>query len=324
MDSSSLIPSNNMAAVAARIQERHGQLLAEQATLELTKAELAEIQAVEAQHVSINDSIHRMLLHVTRSRTGVELELFQARDQVHDYTRSIEQLQESAEHLEQETDQIHGTWKTAVETTYSAHALEMDLYQRALEESVQECESRATRRKNEWIEMETHIQRAQDETTRFHLEVKSIEVDIETMESVEQRDDEEVATIALKIREALSKVCFYYCLSSEYSSSRGQGSHICSLSLLFMTAAKQVARIPSRGTRCIPQGQRQHGPLGKGANLALVSFFCGLASAKESKQRMESAVVSYMVVSSNDDGARRVGLFVLNLTLLMVRHLSCL
>ena len=215
MDSSSPLPNNNMAAVAARIQERHTQLLAEQATLELTKAELAEIQAVQAQHVSINDSIHRTLLHVTRSRTGVELELFQARDQVHDYTRSIEQLQDSTENLERETDQIHGTWKTAVETIYSAHALEMDLYQRALEENVQECENRATRRKNEWMEMETKIQRAQDETTRSTETGRSIEVDIKTMESVEQQNDEDVATLALKIRDALSKVCIYSCLSFE-------------------------------------------------------------------------------------------------------------
>jgi hypothetical protein len=36
------------------------------------------------------------------------------------------------------------------------------------------------------------------------------------MESVEQQDDEEVATLALKIREALSKVCIIYsCLSSD-------------------------------------------------------------------------------------------------------------
>jgi chromosome segregation ATPase len=209
-------PNNNMAAVAARIQERHTQLLAEQATLELTKAELAEIQAVQAQHGSINDSIHRTLLQVTRSRTGVELELFQARDQVHDYTRSIEQLQDSTDHLERETDQIHGTWKTAVETIYSAHEFKRPLYQRVLEESVQECENRATRRKNEWIEMETQIQRAQDETTRFRRQANGYEVDIETMESVEQQDDEEVATLALKIREALSKVCIIYsCLSSD-------------------------------------------------------------------------------------------------------------
>jgi chromosome segregation ATPase len=228
-----------MAAVAARIQERHTQLLAEQATLELTKAELAEIQAVQAQHVSINDSIHRTLLHVTRSRTGVELELFQARDQVHDYTRSIEQLQDSTEHLERETDQIHDTWKTAVETVYSGHELEMDLYQRALEETVLECEKRTTRRKNEWMEMETQIQRAQDETTRFHREANGYEVDIETMESMEQQDDEEVATLALNIREALSKVCIYSCLSFEYSgvvaeyTTRSTSSHICSLSLFY-------------------------------------------------------------------------------------------
>jgi dsDNA-specific endonuclease/ATPase MutS2 len=182
--------------------------------LELTKAELKEIQVVQAQHVSINDSIHRTLLHVTRSRTGVELELFQARDQVHDYTRSIEQLQDSAENLEREADQIHGTWKTAVETIYSAHALEIDLYQRALEESVQDCENRATRRKNEWMEMEQKIQRAQDETTRFHRQARECSTTIETMENVEQQDDEGVATLALKIREAVSKVCIYSCCLS--------------------------------------------------------------------------------------------------------------
>jgi hypothetical protein len=222
MDSSSPLPDNNMAAVAARIQERHTQLLAEQATLELTKAELAEIQEVQqTQHVSINDSIRRTLLQVTRSRTGVELELFQARDEVHDYTRSIQELQHSTENLERETDQIHGTWKAAIETIYSAHELEMDLYQRSLEETVQECDDKATRRKKEWMDMETQIKRAQDETTRFQRETNVNDVDIETMESAEQQDDEEVAALASKIRAALSTVRIYSFLSIIRISSGG-------------------------------------------------------------------------------------------------------
>jgi hypothetical protein len=95
-------------------------------------------------------------------------------------------------------EQIHDTWKTAAETIYSTHEWEMDLYQRVLEESVQESENKATRRKNEWMEMETKIQRAQDETTRFQRETNVNEVDIETIKSAEQ-DDEEVAALALKI-----------------------------------------------------------------------------------------------------------------------------
>jgi chromosome segregation ATPase len=198
--------NNSMATVAARIQDRAMQLMSERATLEVVKTELEQIQTVANREQEENHSIRRTLLTTTRSRHGIELELFEARDQAENTTDSIDTLKQTTEEILEETAQAKLQWEDAVHKIYSTHQLEMDLYQRSLEGSVRKCEEQTNRRKERLQELEQKTDRLCREQESLVQETRSIQTEVEVIEQAEKHKDEQVSTLAEKVRTALAKV----------------------------------------------------------------------------------------------------------------------
>jgi DNA repair exonuclease SbcCD ATPase subunit len=198
--------NSNMAAVAARIQERALQLQSERAKWDLAKVELEQAQSIAAKERQVNHSIRRTLLATTRSRHGIELELYEAQDQAHSCMQSIVSLQHEAENVMEQTEIVQERWEDAVRTTYASHQLGMEVYRHSLDQSLREREDRSSQRKRRLEEI--FSQTAQLSSREEHLrdESKNLKREISDLESKEEGGDCDVASLATKVRELISKV----------------------------------------------------------------------------------------------------------------------
>jgi chromosome segregation ATPase len=198
--------NSNMAAVAARIQERALQLQSERAKWDLAKAELEQAQSIAAKERQVNHSIRRTLLATTRSRHGVELELYEAQDQAQSCTQCIESLEQEAENVMEQTEIVQERWEDAVRTTYASHQLDMEVYRHSLDQSLREREARSSRKKRGLEEIVSQTSQLSTREERLRDESKNLKSEISDLESKEEGGDCDVAALATKVREFISKV----------------------------------------------------------------------------------------------------------------------
>jgi hypothetical protein len=207
-----LNPSGDMLTVASRIQERALQLASQRGIRDAAQEELQQIESSLRQEQFANARIRRKFLTEVRTRHGLELELWEIRDQMKQRAECLLNDQERARTKGVEAVNMEGTWKRTIKDVYASHQTQQQIYQRSLE-------SRISIRQQQTKRRERKLEFLRSNTNKFIEEEKSMAYDAERLRQVmeetdrrEETEDQEVSNLAIMIKATLTKVRIYrYC-----------------------------------------------------------------------------------------------------------------
>jgi len=197
---------NSIAAVAARIQERANEVASERAAVELAKAQLQELQTLLKNERKMNDTIRRIMLSTVRSRHGVEMELCKIRDEQEERLFNVEQYQRETQEAVEEMEQVHDVWEDTVRDVYVEHDLQRELYRRSVHGRIKRREQHMKERDQKLHQLAQETKIFEEETKRMEEETKQLEKNIIDLDSREEKEDEQVAALAMQIRATIAKV----------------------------------------------------------------------------------------------------------------------
>lgn len=197
--------SNNIAAVAARIQERALQLSKEQAALVEAEATLERAKKTLEHETRENVALKREMLNVFRRRDGAELEWMDAEERVETLEKRVAELRRATERAEEAHARMHARWEHAECEIYAAHEVKRELVRRREEGKRARCEERRKRRRDELEALRETAARANEEAREMHREREEIQKFVRELDECEEREDEEMAGLAMQIKATLAK-----------------------------------------------------------------------------------------------------------------------
>ena len=202
-------PANrSMASIASGIQERAMEYDSALAELHDAKGELQQIEAMVAEEEALLASARAVFLEASRSRVEVELELHEAQGQVQCYKKSMEALERSKKSIVEQTESVQSRWESHVKNIYARSQADMDRYRGVLERMVDHKEGNSNRRKDKRKELETGATVLVSNQEDALVESAELKRDISEIESSDERENEEVSSLADEIRDILAKVSF--------------------------------------------------------------------------------------------------------------------
>lgn len=196
-----------MASVAARIQERANILIAERQKLNDAKNRLVELEQERDREQRINDLRRRHLLEVTNARNEVELDIFKAKDEIQDLERSIVECEQEGRLCRERCNQAREDYAQKVETIYGPHTVEMELYERALKETVQAREEKLRLRLERLTAIRTQCKSIEAEEEGFRQEAKRLQEEAATLKSQAtcSEKNDVITNLSKRIRETISE-----------------------------------------------------------------------------------------------------------------------
>ena len=195
-----------MATIASGIQERAMEYDSALAELHDAKEELQKVEAMVAEEDALLASARAVFLEASRSRVEVELELHEAQGQVQCYKKSIEALERSKQRIVDQTESVQSRWENNVKNIYARSQADMDRYRGVLERIVEEKEGNSNRRQGKLKELEVGAALLVSNQEDAWVESTELKRDISEIESSEERENEEVSSLANEIRDILVKV----------------------------------------------------------------------------------------------------------------------
>lgn len=124
------LPSSSIQAVAARIQERATQLVAEQEKLTTAQRLLSECELELKTSRSESTAFRIDLLRVLRRRDGLELELLTLRTRLEETKTEKNTMEADIEIFDCRRKKEEEEYKQAVITTYGPHEFRLEMYAR--------------------------------------------------------------------------------------------------------------------------------------------------------------------------------------------------
>jgi hypothetical protein len=123
-----------------RIKDLYVQLGNEQRTLQLA------LRQTEQQEQKINHRHRRRLLQCVNARNSVELEIFRVQDQIELCQASMVKYNHERAELEVKYQEVQAETNHHIDTVYGTQQLKMDLYIRALTETIQARQKKIQKR----------------------------------------------------------------------------------------------------------------------------------------------------------------------------------
>lgn len=197
--------STDLGAIAARMQERAILLVTEQTKLSVSEKQLQTVLDEEQKELSINNDIRRNLLLATNSRNGVELELYDAKDKVADYTRKIDQLKFETETIQKESHRTSKQWESDVQNIYSRHQLSMEVYEQAWGLALEDKARIRKEREERISDLQSCVHEVEDQRETIRAESDRLREELAILESGNGAD-KEVFTLSTQIQAAVTQV----------------------------------------------------------------------------------------------------------------------
>mmetsp|Transcript_1523 Transcript_1523/g.2044 ORF Transcript_1523/g.2044 Transcript_1523/m.2044 type:complete len:271 (+) Transcript_1523:109-921(+) len=201
-----LPPSNGLAAVAARIQERANALASERAELELLQAELEEANSTLESETITNSIVRKSYLTAVRTRHGLELDVLRLQDECNELTQSTNIAREQVDEISNTTEEIKERWNKAITNSYAPHGIRKELYKRRIEGRVRRRQEKRRKRERKLDNLALKAHSYAEEAESMHREREKLREEIREMDEREEREDEEIAALDMQIKSTLAKV----------------------------------------------------------------------------------------------------------------------
>jgi len=195
---------NSIAAVAQRIQERANQVASERASVQVHKAELAELQALLQQEQAETYATRRTMLSTVRERHGVEMELFQIQDLLQERLDRLQEYEQETYQVQQEQAQVSDEWEETLQD-YVEQYMQRELYKRSVQGRIQQRQECIQERNDKLHQLQREQASFQRETKITVQETKRLEAKIVEMDSGEEKRDEQVAALSMQIQATIQK-----------------------------------------------------------------------------------------------------------------------
>lgn len=216
MDSSSLLVANGgggggsggggIAAVAARLHERAVQLAHEKEALERTLHEEKKCANSHALETKRARQVHQQYLKSVLQLTTVEIEYCQVQDQIATCKSKTETLQQETSDISEQLQSQQADWENTVQETLVQHKVRQELFQKHLQGAIDAHHQSAAKRQKLLETVQLLTEQSEQERSNVLKEQQRVQADMMRMTEAEHQIDQQVATLALQVREALGKV----------------------------------------------------------------------------------------------------------------------
>jgi chromosome segregation ATPase len=196
---------SSIAAVAQRIHERANQVASERASVQVHKAELAELQALLQQEQAKTNATRRTMLSTVRERHGVEMELFQIQDLLQERLDKLQEYEQETDQLQQEQARVSDEWEEETLQDYVEQHLQREFYKRSVQGRIQQRQECIQERNDKLHQLQQEQASFQRETNIMAQETKRLEAKIVEMDSGEEKQDEQVAALSMQIQATIQK-----------------------------------------------------------------------------------------------------------------------
>jgi len=199
--------NNSIAVVAARIQERAFQLSSEQAKLKEVKSELEEVKEVYSNALEENFSMRREMLEILNTRNEMELNnVMKLKDEIILYETKVEEIARKCDEDKQRLEYIQNKLEDSEKTVYAKHEADQELFKRNVEGRLDRRQKRKKKRQDYLNFLAKTSLEADESAATLHNKIQKTRKKISSIDFYEDREDEEIASIAMNIRATLSKV----------------------------------------------------------------------------------------------------------------------
>lgn len=200
----------DLASIAVQIQDRALLLASERGLRDFAELEHNQARSVLHHETQRNSIVRKSMLQILRARHGFELELTRVREQQEEEHETNRTLQRQAARWKEQADGIEAAWKRSVQELYAKHQAKRQLYQQFLERRI-ESRRRKTKLEHDRLEfLERRAREMQADENELTQQKDLVETEARLADSLEEPEDEEVSSLAMQIKETLSKVrCVY-------------------------------------------------------------------------------------------------------------------
>ena len=199
-------PSNEMIAVVSRIQERALHLASQRGLRDVAQVELETMEVRLQEEQSTNAGIRRKLLIEVRKRHGLEIEIFNIRDQAKLRAERIEDERKRAMIDDEGANTMECVWKKSIQDVYAQHEVQQQIYLRSLEKRIQREQHHSKRRQRKLEFLKTQTSKFVQEELSILDEVQRLQQGTQQIDLKEETEDEEVSNLAMMIKVTLTKV----------------------------------------------------------------------------------------------------------------------
>lgn len=194
--------NGNILGVASHIQEKCKRRMEEQENLKKAKEQLQQIRKRKDHEVQANRTTRKSLLEVVIARHQTELELYRSHSRLQEQRNKIRRMEETTQTVKDETELLQTQFQNDVEEVYAPHQMEMERYRDILQ-----AKNKAAKRHQEQSEkVKEKIRGLKQARFELRMERTTLLDEKERFQKEEWGGLQEVASLATKVREALSKV----------------------------------------------------------------------------------------------------------------------
>ena len=198
--------TNNIAAIANRIQDRANQLSQERSTLHTLQTQLTSIQNDLHDEQKKHECNREKLLLQTRIVHELELQVLNHKRMIRDLEIKIQSHSREKESIQSQIQNIRKEYDLKNENVFVPHQFETSIYKRKLEHRVLTLKTKRRKREEGLDRLALETERDREEVLSMEREGRRWKDEIKMMEDVEVREDEEIAAVAMQIRATLAKV----------------------------------------------------------------------------------------------------------------------
>jgi chromosome segregation ATPase len=197
--------SSNIAAVAARLQDRATQLVSEKASLGLTASELSDAQAILDKERRVNATLRKSVLETVVQRHSAELDVMRLEEQKESIEANTQRVQRQLDNASDENELQKEEWDDKARSLYVKHVVDMDVCLRQWEAATKHQQDAKQRKETRLRELTRKSVEAQRHIMGMKERIKDLQRELLAAEEKEEDDDEEAAAMAMQIKATLAK-----------------------------------------------------------------------------------------------------------------------
>jgi hypothetical protein len=213
-DANNIVPDSKIPPLNAdlmnlynRIKDLYVQLGHEQRELQVAQRRLADLRQTEQQEQKINHWHRRRLLECIGDRNSVELEIFRVQDQIELCQAATVNFNQERVELEAMHQEVQDETKHQIDNVYGPQKLKMDLYMRALTETVQARQQKIQKRDDGLaiVRVKCKNLKAKEHTDKQEMARVRLEI-VQLSETAPGGADEDISALSNMIRDVIHEV----------------------------------------------------------------------------------------------------------------------
>lgn len=198
--------SNNITAIANRIQDRANQLSNERLKLQQLQSDLSTLQQQFSNETTIHNSYQEELLTQTRTLHEYEIDILRYKRLIKDLDVQIQNHSNEKQNIQFQIQNLGNDIDLKNDSIFVPHQYDTLIYKRKLDCRVHELKEKRRKREKMLDRLLLETERDREEVQSMEREGRRLKDEIKMMEDVEVREDEEIASVAMQIRATLAKV----------------------------------------------------------------------------------------------------------------------